>query len=79
MAKVFVFSSDKTLAEVSYLFKCFLSEFNTCCCSMSPSFRNGLNHLSTPSGLILAASKVKGGFAKYIGNPILSKKIPIFA
>ena len=53
------------------------SEFYICCCPMSPSFQNGLNYLLTRSGLILAASKVKGGIAKYIGNqnPILSKNI----
>ena len=61
MAKFFAFSSDKTFV-------------------IWPKFRNfeisnGLNHLSTPSGLILAASKVKGGITKYIGNPILSKNI----
>ena len=40
------------------------------------SFQNGLNHLSTPSGLILAAANVKGVFGKYrkcIGNPKLKK------
>ena len=40
------------------------------------SFQNGLNHLSTPSGLILASANVKGVFGKYrkcIGNPILKK------
>ena len=41
----------------------------------SKMFRNGLSHLSTPSGLILAASKVKGGIAKYIGNPQYYQKI----
>ena len=40
-----------------------------------PVSEDGLNHLSTPSGLILAASKLKGDIAKYIGNPILSKNI----